>query len=265
MYYDNNNKKVTIVAHSMGGPVMLHFLTSGVVSQEWIEDYIGNFISLSGTWAGVNTALQLEISGWTEDIVNMLPGGPELVRQLGSGTLEWFRSIFRSLQSTSFLLPHPSIWEDTILVRTPTRRYTANDYEELFEDIGLFDGFDMFQGIEDINENFPAPNVPTHCFYGVGVRTPETFDYSVSFPWGAERHPLVRTGDGDGLVNIRSSEVCLQWANRHHSFESKTFAADHFGIVQDEAVMSEIWSIVRAVDAKEAWWSLIFGQSDDQN
>ena len=266
MYRENGNRKVTIVAHSMGGPVTLHFLTSGIVSQEWINDRIGNFIPLSGAWSGGNTALQAEISGLTIDEMDLFFGGAfaSVVSDLGSGILNLITPILRTLQSIPFLLPRPSVWKDTVLVTTPSQTYTANDYEELFEDIGFTDGFDMFQGIADINENFPAPNVPTHCFYGVDVSTPESFRYSQSFPRGAIRDPEIIMGDGDGTVNIRSSEVCLQWANGRSTFKSKTFSGvDHLSIVQDEEVLNEIGSIVGAT-AKEAWWPLIFGQPDDQ-
>ena len=105
----------------------------------------------------------------------------------------------------------------------------------------------MYQGIENIIKKFPPPNVPTHCFYGVSVDTPQNFHYSRSFPEGANDDPEVTTGDGDGTVNLKSSEVCLRWANNNggHSFESMTFyGIDHFKIVNSEAVLREIASIV---------------------
>ena len=64
MYRENGNKKVTVVAHSMGAAIMLHFLTqSGVVTQEWKDQFIGNFITLSAAWAGGNEDVQAAISG----------------------------------------------------------------------------------------------------------------------------------------------------------------------------------------------------------
>ena len=63
MYQENGNTKVTITAHSMGGPTVLHFLTSEIVTQSWKDTYIGNFITLSGAWSGGNEALQAAVSG----------------------------------------------------------------------------------------------------------------------------------------------------------------------------------------------------------
>ena len=268
MYRENGNTKVTIVAHSMGGPVTLHFLTSGLVSQSWKDQHIGNFIPLSGAWSGGNTALQVEISGVTVDEMDILFGGvfASLLSDIGNEILDLITPIARTLPSISFLLPRPSVWKDTVLVSTPTQTYTASDYERLFSDIGFTDGFAMFQGITDINENFPAPNVPTHCFYGVGVDTPESFHYKRSFPRGANDDPEVTMGDGDGTVNTLSSEVCLQWRDSPGTtFKTQTFeGVDHLDIIQNTAVLSEIGKIVGA-DAQQAWWPLIFGQPDDQN
>ena len=49
MYKENNNTKVTLVAHSLGGPVSLYFLTS-IVTQEWKDTYIDSYIPLAGAW-----------------------------------------------------------------------------------------------------------------------------------------------------------------------------------------------------------------------
>ena len=265
MYRENGNTKVTIVAHSMGGPVTLHFLTSGLVSQSWKDQHIGNFIPLSGAWAGINVALQIKISGVSADFIDTLFG--EEFRDEINEVADLLTPITQSFQSVSFLLPRPSVWTDTVLVSTPTQTYTASDYERLFSAIGSMNGFTKFQGITDINENFPAPNVPTHCFYGVGVDTPESFRYKRTFyPWGTRGDPQVTMGDGDGIVNTLSSEVCLQWRDSDYTFESETFEeVDHLNIIQNEAVLTKVGQIVGADAAKQAWWPLIFGQPDDQN
>ena len=233
---------------------MLHFLTqSGVVTQEWKDKYIGNFITLSGAWSGGNLALQTEISGLSA----LKYHAKEILGPFWYIFLPFFESIchkltpvIRTFQSISFLLPRPSVWGDTVLVTTPTRTYTANDYEDLFSDVGLTDGYTKFKGVESINENYPPPNVPTHCFYGVGVDTPLSFSYSKSFPEGAEDDPEVTMGDGDGTVNILSSEVCLQWANGSSPFTSKTFnGVSHFQITKDINTLREVGNIVGASSA----------------
>ena len=258
MYSENGNRKVTIAAHSMGAPTMLHFLTqSGVVTQEWKDKYIGNFIPISGAWSGGNVALQYKISG-----LSAISRGPGYMFSFFARAQNLITvpltQILRSFESTHFLFPRPSVWGDTVLVSTPERTYTASDYEQLFSDLGLTDAFSMYQGIEDINKNFPSPNVPTHCFYGVGVDTPLSFSYARSFPEGASDDPAVTNGDGDGSVNTKSSEVCLQWAknNGDQSFESMTFkSVAHLAMVKDDRVLREIGKIVGASSDPIGWRS----------
>ena len=261
MYRENGNRKVTIVAHSMGAAIMLHFLTqSGVVTQEWKDQFIGNFIPIAGAWSGGNLALQYKISG-----LSVLSRGPgdmlNFLFELQDFFTDPLTPALRSFESIHFLLPRPSVWGNTVLVSTPARSYTASDYQQLFSDIGLTDGFAMYQGIENINRNFPSPNVPTHCFYGVGLETPESFRYTRSFPDGVNDDPQVTMGDGDGTVNDRSSEVCLRWENNNggRSFRSMTFdGAEHMAIVGDRDVLEEIGSIVGAPRDPAAWKSNLF-------
>ena len=251
MYRDNGNRKVTIVAHSMGAAITLHFLTqSGVVTQAWKDQYIGNFIPIAGAWSGGNSVLQFEISGLSG--VNRGPGDMlNFLFRLQDFITDPFTSILRSYQSIQFLLPRPSVWNNTVLVSTPAQTYTAFDYQQLFSDIGFTDGYAMYRGIENINENFPSPNVPTHCLYGVGVKTPKSFRYTRSFPEGAEDDPEVIMGDGDGAVNVESSQVCLRWVNNNggHSFRSMMFNGatfNHIAILSDETVLKEIVRIIGA-------------------
>ena len=265
MYRENGNRRVTIAAHSMGAPIMLHFLTqSGVVTQEWKDQFIGNFIPIAGAWSGGNSALQFEISGLS--VIDRAEG--DMLNFLSSIAFEFQDSItdpltpaLRSFQSIHFLLPRPSVWGDTVLVTTPARSYTASDYQQLFSDIGLTDGFAMYQGIESINRDFPSPNVPTHCFYGVGIDTPRSFRYTRPFPQGTNDDPQVTMGDGDGAVNDLSSEVCLRWANNNggRPFRSMTFnEAEHVAIVGNRDVLEEIGSIVGAPSDPAAWKSSLF-------
>ena len=259
-YRANDNTKVTIVAHSMGAPTMLYFFTqSEIIDQSWKDMYIGNFITLSGAWSGGNVALMIELSGLSI-IDDRLGDIFSIFRIVAMRITDSLTPILRTFQSIYFLLPRPSVWGDTVIVSTPTQTYTANDYERLFSDIGLADGYAKYQGVERINENFPAPNVPTHCFYGVGVDTPLSFTYREQFPEGTNGDPEVTMGDGDGTVNVESSEVCLRWANANgdQPFNSKTFdRIDHFQIVQNTVVLQQIRDIVGAPTNPTSLWHTI--------
>ena len=219
MYNSSGGEKVTLVVHSMGGIVSLYFLNE-VVSQQWKDMYINAWVTLSGAWSGGNSIFFQFISS---DL----------------------RVSSRTLESTFWLLPKPSVWGNTTLVTSPSRTYTANDYEDLFTDIGYPQGYQMYLGIVSINENYPAPRVPTYCYYGTNVSTPESYTYGNGFGRNATNTVY---GDGDGSVNLLSSEVCLKWKNEQSEpFTAETFPGiDHGQMVANTTVLQAVANIVGA-------------------
>ena len=224
MYEDNGNTKVTLVVHSMGGPVSLYFLTK-FVDQEWKDMYINNYVTLAGAWAGTNGVVRNLLSGPLENPFYKID----------------FRSLYRTQPSYYFLLPRESIWKNKIIVTTPNKLYTTSDYAELFTDAGYPQGYTQFT---EIDIDWPAPNVPTHCFYSIGDPTPESFVYATGFP---DTQPTVINGNGDNTVHQKISEICQQWAHSGYPFKSTiVHGTDHRGIVTDESVLEAITSIIRA-------------------
>ena len=65
MYNTNDESKVTLVTHSMGSLVTLHFLTQRV-SQQWKDKYIDQFISMAGVWLGAAKMIKALASGDTD-------------------------------------------------------------------------------------------------------------------------------------------------------------------------------------------------------
>ena len=129
-----------------------------------------------------------------------------------------------------------------MVISTPTTNYTANDYQQLFTDIGYPQGYTQF--IES-RIDWPAPNVPTYCFYGLGVPTLETFVYDDGFP---DSQPIsLINGDGDGSVNKASAEICLRWANSGYLFNNTVFpGVSHSEFISNKAVLESIAAIVGA-------------------
>ena len=107
----------------------------------------------------------------------------------------------RSFASTAWLLGSPSIWGSTPILTTPNRNYTANDYKAIFDAIEYKNGYQMYLGITDLNKGYPAPNVPVYCF--------DNFRDIGSEYWSAL--PASYKRPGNGVVNLRSLEVCLKW------------------------------------------------------
>ena len=232
--YQENEEKVTIVAHSMGGVVSLYFFNR-VVTQEWKDQYINAFIPLSGAWSGGNMAIPVILTGLKTGLLGHI--------------LSPLHEALRSLESALWMLPNPQVWGDKVLVTTTTKEYSANQYQEMFTDIGMEEDYKRLEEVLKINGNYPAPNVPVYCFYGDGVPTPETFTYGTGFPG---RVTNVTTGNGDGVVNSRSSEVCLNWKNQTAPFLSRAFMnVDHNEIKKDKDVMKAIADILGVENSME--------------
>ena len=197
MYNDSNNERVTIVVHSMGGLVSLHFLND-VVSQEWKDKYIHAYIPIGAPFGGTASAFGAVVLGTAS--INSLAGG--------RNTAE----VSRSFVGVSMLLPRPSVYNDTVIISTPDFNYTASDYQDIFDDIGYPDGYQMYLGTEDINAGYRSPNVTVHCVVGTGVPTAVRLAYptgNISNISGIQ----VVNGIGDGQAEARGTEVCRRWQN----------------------------------------------------
>ena len=66
-----------------------------------------------------------------------------------------FRSLYHTMPSFYYLLPHASIWKDTVIVTTPNKSYTANNYKDLFTDAGYPQGYTHWS---EIGMEWPAPS-----------------------------------------------------------------------------------------------------------
>lgn len=217
--YNDNSERVTIVAHSMGGLVSLYFLNN-VVNQEWKDRYINAYIPIAAPFAGSASALGGVILGLQS------AGGRDSIATV------------RSWPGLVMLFPSPSIYGDNVLISTPARNYTANDYQELFNTIGYTNGYQMYLGTDDINVGYPAPNVTVHCVVGINIPTP----VGLSYPTGNISNTssaVIVNGPGDGLVGDLATGVCLRWQNEQQN--SFTYQAvpnvDHGALLSDMNVL----------------------------
>lgn len=117
-YERADNQSVTLLVHSMGGPMSLHFLQQQ--DQKWKDKYIARIISLAGAWAGSAKAIKVFAVG--DDLGSFaLSGSVMRAEQITSPSLAW-------------LLPSPYFWkDDEVLVSTPTKQYTLSDLELFFQ------------------------------------------------------------------------------------------------------------------------------------
>ena len=232
--------KVTLVAHSIGAPVILHFLNT-FVNQGWKSKHIHAFITLSGAWSGGIGALQTVISGKSD--AAFAPIAADKTCRPSQVLYLLYRNAARTFPGVAYLFPKVSERGNDVMVTTPTRIYTANDYGALFRDLGYPQGFAMHREVEYINEDFCVPNVPVYCFFGTGIQTPENLRYDRQFPNSA---PQAILGYGDGTVSNRISRTCLKWFPLQPGmFSAAAFpGVDHLSIVKNSRVLRAIDDVV---------------------
>ena len=225
------NKPVTLVAHSLGGPTSLFFLTK-VVDQVWKDTYIKAYVTLSGAWRGAAKAAMAFVSGDNEGVF--------IVSDANS------RSTDRSYLSTAWLLPYPSdTWtEGDILVVNDNRSYSAWDYYDLFNDISYPQGYAMFEQVFNLTGSLPPPGVPTYCYYGADVKTPLQFIYKgKDFP---NTQPTIVYGLGDGTVNDKSLASCERWQLQQNQpvFTAGFSGVEHVSMIKNLYVIQAVEDIV---------------------
>ena len=228
--YNTYKSRVTILTHSMGGPISLHFLTD-LVDQNWKDTYLKQYITISAVWGGSVKSVRAIISGDNEGIFIDRP--------------IWGRESSRSYQTTMWLLPPAGkLWGDFPLAFTPKGNYTANDYQRLFADLGLTDMWERYEGVLDNTSKFPPPNITTYCYYGLGKDTPLQLMYSEEqFP---DSPPSVTNGNGDGTVPQRSLEICSQWnGQQNYPVYTRGFSpVEHVDMLKNDSVIAAIDKII---------------------
>ncbi len=134
------------------------------------------------------------------------------------------RALERSLPGTAFLMPDYDPtgqygWDSQdILVSTPMKNYTVNDYQTLFNDMNFTNGYSMWLNGAKIIPSLAAPAVEVLCVHGSQLQTPGqlVFNKQSDFPNGI---PTMVGDTGDGTVNIRSLNGC----QRFQSMQSQKF------------------------------------------
>lgn len=229
-YAMNNNTPVTLLAHSMGGPMTLIMLQRQ--SQEWKDKYINSFITLSAVWAGSVKAIKVFAIG--DDL------GAYFLRE----------SVLRTEQITSpslgWLLPSKLFWKETeILIQSNLKNYTLNDLQQYFIDINVPNAWEFRKDNEKYQLNFTAPGVEVHCLYGNKVQTVEKLYYKPGI--AIDGYPQLVSGDGDGTVNIRSLEACMHWqkSQKQKIYYQDFPGVDHTNILRNNDTLTYIKKVLK--------------------
>merc|ERR1719414_505269 len=222
--FNATGSRVRLVSHSMGCLEVLYLLNGQ--PQAWKDHYIEKWVSLGGPWGGSAQELRVLVSGNNEGA----PVDPLAIREAQ-----------RSFEADFWLAPDPRWWGERVLVSTPTRNYTAQDYDALFDDVGFPLGKRIRRRVADLTGELRAPGVELVCMYSLGVPTPQSFRYDAR---GFDVTPETLNGDGDGAVNAWSLQLCERWAE-DSSLARPTRAVRfnsvrHAHMLTDPQVLSEL-------------------------
>ncbi|XP_055600411.1 phospholipase A2 group XV-like [Uranotaenia lowii] len=227
-YEINGKTPVTLIAHSMGGPMTLNFLQRQ--SQEWKDKYIRRLISIAGAWGGSVKSMKIYAAG----------------DNLGSYFVS--ASAIRTMQVTTpslaWLMPNPLFWKpNDVLARTKSRTYTVGQLEEFLDDMDLPESKEMYKDVLPIALNFTPPGVEVHCLYGSQKDTVESLEWPSTYDMSGT--PTLVYGEGDGTVNLRSLEACKHWIGQQKQpvYVREYPGNDHLGILADLKVLDDIVKI----------------------
>lgn len=230
------NKKVTLVCHSMGCTHLLIFLRLQTAS--WRQSRIKKMIALSSPWGGAIKALKALVVGDQLEL--------PLVSEVK------MRKLARTFPSIAYLLPQLEVFtepnknhvepSDKVLVQTPEKTYHLSQLEQLLLDLNLKQQLKWFnESVALIKPFEPLKDVRVDCIHSLNVPTPETlvFKKQQDFPDG--EYTLIK-GDGDGTVNFESLMICANWAKQlpdmvKHKIISNT---NHIGVLSHKTTLDHI-------------------------
>ncbi|XP_074601769.1 phosphatidylcholine-sterol acyltransferase-like [Brevipalpus obovatus] len=221
-YQINGQKRVTLICHSLGCLRSVHFLNNQPDS--WKNKFVHEYITLAAPWAGSVDAL-------IADLIGRDFGVPWL-------SIEKIRSFERTYPSIIELLPIPQVFGAEVLVKTLSRQFTSEEYENLFD---LADCKECSLNFEKIvKPNIQFPRVNTTCIYGAGLSTPSKIQFMTDNLNGPFN---LQIGDGDGTVNSESLSYCQHWNKMrdHFTFNYVTlFGSNHADFVQDTGTVEKV-------------------------
>lgn len=156
----------------------------------------------------------------------------------------------RSIESSIFLLPTRTngVWSSSnVLLTTPLRNYSVNDYRQLFYAIGYPEGQFKMEAMQAAEYHLLGRDlgVPIYCFYSAGIPTPERliYDTIAAFP---DSKPRLEMGEGDGTVNLRSLEACQLWkkVELQHPLNVKYYPdVEHKELLHHPALIQDVLRI----------------------
>jgi hypothetical protein len=212
--YNNTNKKVVLVGHSMGCfmislfiNISRYFETNNTITTGWVDKYIDSFISAGGAFDGGPKSLRAVLTGDN-------PGTP-------IGTNQDWKSVHRTLTGPIVLIPMlNSSYNNNICVKTKNKKYASNEIINLMIDSQEQDLINCSNVYKNLILTkllaLQDPNIPVVLIYGNDLDT-EFGEYELNTDNNGKiifDTPLsMAICKGDRTVPLSSLEVPLNTKN----------------------------------------------------
>lgn len=232
MYYENGNKSVILINHSMAGQFTYVFLNS--MPYWWRNQFIRSWILIATCFSGV-FKYQYAYFGIEDYPANLFPAT---------------RPAIRTYSTTAFLLPRKPAFGDEVLIRGTDGDYRAEDYERFFQIMGYPDAYEQWKDVRGLYDEYnliPPGNFSIYCIAGFGKQTLKgaVFDGPVS---PTTPHVPVY-GDGDSFVNANALRYCYQFGKRTPKFGIKEFRnKDHLQMIRDPEPIEHVVGLVNSIN-----------------
>jgi lysophospholipase-3 len=190
-YHQNGDTPVHLIGHS-NGPLYTQFLLTHT-TQAWKDKFIHGFTPFAGNWPGQGLFYPVYFTG-----LNVADFGfPTDPANAASSAL-----MYQSHPSSYMSSSDPAIFHNQeVVVRTPGRDYTPQDYPDLFQDAGLTLSQELaayYIGFVEFADPAHFPNVDIYAEKGSGIETAvglELPDLTVGQLAGNPPSFIIRLGD----------------------------------------------------------------------
>lgn len=226
-YKINNNTRVHLIGHSIGGAYIQTFLAYKV-SQEWKDKHIESFMSLCGAHDGVTNTPVFLSQGFNFGIPIVKPS--ELMDPA------------RHMASVNWMIP-TLFNQDQMCIVSDKKNYTFGELALLYKDLNLEEPYKLYVGENEKFDKRKAPGVETHCVCGIDHGTGiEYYIKDVNVP--EDRTIKARRNiPGDGCVTKEGLDVCANFDQDRSKYPVKSTylpKVGHVNIIHDQRVYDYI-------------------------
>jgi lysophospholipase-3 len=220
-------KRVFVMGHSLGNPVLLYFLNT-YVDQAWKDKYIRAFIPVGPPWTGSPKAYRTLLSGDAEG----MPGD----------NFE-FLAAERLMGGLLWMAPFPGAHGERDFVAVAGEEYGASveDYQALFGEVAgrKKQALILSEIITPRAGSVGDPGVLVGCLHGAGLPTEAHYTYASR---AFDTDPVIdQKVEGDGTVTLEVLELCKEW----DQVAAKSFdGGEHLGLLHEDRFLDHVSMLV---------------------